>query len=156
MKITYEQPAKGDKPALQYDVEASFSLHCFTKGIGVNEQLDKDLLYSDSRETRIFDFRRYELSKRLPEIVRNLPTQKCYNTGKGNFFSVVVVGDDGQQVEYNIFFEASRSTRKGLVLFVQSAYVRDAQHSSRPQAKPIRFDVILFNILNNKPIRMPQ
>jgi len=63
MKITYEQPAKGDKPALQYDVEASFSLHCFTKGIGVNEQLDKDLLYSDSRETRIFEFRRYELSK---------------------------------------------------------------------------------------------
>jgi hypothetical protein len=154
--ITYEQPAKGDKPALQYRVEVSFSLHCFTRGIEENERPDRKLLYSDSREARVFDFQRYELSKRLPDIVQDLPRRKCYNTGKGNFFTVAVTGDQGQKIEYDIFFEASRSTRKGLVLFVQSAYVRDAQHGSRPQAKPIGFYVILFNTLNNQPIRMPQ
>jgi hypothetical protein len=154
--LTYEQPAKEDKPALTYTVEVRFSLHCFTRGIGDGEHPDPALLYSDSRETRIFDFRRYELSKQLPGIVQNLSRRKCYNTGKGNFFTVVVIGAQGQPIDYDIFFEASRSTRKGLVLFVQSAYARDAQHGSRPRAKPIGFYVILYNTLNNKPIRMPQ
>jgi hypothetical protein len=153
--LTCEQPARDDKPALTYTVEVSFSLYCFTRGIREGEQPDPALLYSDSRETRIFDFQRYELSKQLPGIVQNLSRQKCYNTGKGNFFTVVVI-EQGQQIEYDVFFEASRSTRKGLVLFVQSAYARDAQHGSRPRAKPIGFYVILYNTLNNKPIRMPQ
>jgi hypothetical protein len=154
--LRYEQPAKCDKPALTYTVEVSFSLHCFTRGNREGEQPDPELLYSDSRETRIFDFQRHELSKQLPGIVQNLPRRKCYNTGKGNFFTVELVGDQGQQIEYDIFFAASRSTRKGLVLFVQSAYVRDGQHGSRPQAKPIGFNVILYNTLNNRPIRVPQ
>jgi hypothetical protein len=154
--IIYEQPAEDGKPAIQYPVEVSFSLHCFTRGIEESERPDRTLLYSDSRETRVFDFQRYELSKQLTDIVQDLARRKCYNTGKGNFFTVVVTGDQGQEVEYDIFFEASRSPKKGLVLFVQSAYLRDAQHGSKPRAKPIRFYVILYNTLNNKPIKMPQ
>jgi hypothetical protein len=154
--ITYEQPAKNNKPACRYSAEVSFSLHCFTRGIKENEQPDQGLVYSDSRERRVFDFQRYELSKQLPDIVQNLPQRKCYNTGKGNFFTVVAIGDRGQEIEYDVFFEASRSAKKGLVLVVQSAYVRDTEHGSRPKAKPIGFLVILFNTLNNKPIKMPQ
>jgi hypothetical protein len=98
------------------------------------------------------------LSKRLPEIIEGLPQRKCYHTGKGNFFSVEIVRGDGEIVEYDIFFVASRSSAKGKIsLFVQSAYVRDAEHaSSRPDRKPIGFYVILFNTLNNKAIKAPK
>jgi hypothetical protein len=152
--ITYEHPAKADKPAIQYRVRVSFSMHCFTRGLKEKEKPERTMLYSDARETRVFDFQRYELSKQLPEIIQTLTKRKCYHTGKGNFFTVELVGDLGQKVEYDVFFEASRIN--GLVLFVQSAYVRDAQHSSRPRAKPIRFEVILYNTLHNKPIKTPQ
>lgn len=150
--ITYVQPSKADKPAIQYKVSVSFSMHCFTRGLKEKERPDRTMLYSDARETRVFDFQRYELSKELPEIIQNLSNRKCYHTGKGNFFTVELVGDLGQKVEYDVFFEASRI--KGLVLFVQRAYVRDAQHRSRPRAKPIRFEVILYNTLHDSPSRL--
>jgi hypothetical protein len=70
----FGQEAKGDKPARKYDVNVIFSLHCFSRKLKAGEVLDDALAYSDSRETRHFDFRRYELSKLLPEIVRALPT----------------------------------------------------------------------------------
>ena len=67
--MRYEQPSKDGKPTRVYKVDVEFSLHCFTRGARKGEVPDAALLYSDSRETRIFDFQRYELSKRLPEIV---------------------------------------------------------------------------------------
>jgi hypothetical protein len=119
---------------------------------------ERALLYGDDREIRVFDFVRYELSKRLPAIIDGLPQRKCYHTGKGNFFSVEIVRGDGTVVEYDAFFTASRSSFRGKInLFVQSAYVRDAEYaSSRPAKKPIGFYVILFNTLNNKPIKTPR
>jgi hypothetical protein len=119
---------------------------------------EKALLCGDDRESRVFDFVRYELSKRLPEIIEGLAQRKCYHTGKGNFFSVEIVREDGQVVEYDIFFAASRSSTKGKInLFVQSAYVRDADYASnRPHRKPVGFYVILFNTLNNRPIKTPK
>lgn len=96
------------------------------------------------------------LSKRLPVIIEELPCRKCFHTGKGNFFSIDMIDDQGRRIEYDIFFAASRSLKGGLNLFVQSAYVRDALHaSSRPHQKPIGFLVILFNTLNNRPIKLP-
>jgi hypothetical protein len=83
----------------------------------------------------------------------------CYQTGKGTFFSVEIGNEeDGSVIEYDIFFDPSRSTRKGFInLFAQSAYVRDAKHgSNRPHKKPIGFDVMFFNTLNKKPIRPGQ
>lgn len=156
--ITYEQPATANAPTRVYRVDVIFGLHCFTRGRNLNVSRKDALLYGDDRETRVFDFVRYELSKRLPEIVEGLAQRKCYHTGKGNFFSVEIVREDGQIVEYDVFFVATRSSANGKInLFVQSAYVRDANHaSSRPAKKPIGFFVILFNTLNNKPIKVPK
>jgi len=156
--VTYEQPAKGDAQARVYRVDVIFGLHCFTRGRSLGASRQNALLYSDDRETRVFDFLRYELSKRLPEIVVGLGQRKCYHTGKCNFFSIEIVREDGTVVEYDIFFVASRSSAKGKInLFVQSAYIRDAAYtSSRPAKKPIGFFVILFNTLNNKAIKTPK
>ncbi|MGD0520166.1 MAG: hypothetical protein ABSA48_02815 [Terracidiphilus sp.] len=67
--VTYVQPAKGDAPARVYKVDVMFGLHCFTRGRGQDVPHENALLYGDDRETRVFDFVRYELSKRLPEII---------------------------------------------------------------------------------------
>ncbi|MBP4050882.1 hypothetical protein B0T49_13575 [Chromobacterium violaceum] len=155
--IDVVQPATGDKPARTYKVQLIYSLHTFTRGVEAREKPDEQLLYCDSRECRVFDFQRYDLSKRLPEIVEGLQARKCYHSGKGNFFVVELAEADGSQVEYEVYFEASRSSRKGVLnLFVQSAYVRDEAHrGGRPKKKPIGFYTLLFNTQTGKAIKPP-
>jgi hypothetical protein len=152
----YEQPAKGDKQARIYTVDVIFSLHCFTRALLDTEEADPAMLYADDRETRLFDFQRYDLSKHLPAIIETLDRRKCFHTGHDNFFSLALIDRDGNTIEYDIFFTASRSSRKrGVVnLYIQSAYMRDEAHSNRPRMKsPIGFHVILFNVLNNRPLK---
>ena len=106
----------------------------------------------------MFDFQRYQLSKRLPALVEGLSKRKCYHSGKGNFFTVELVDEQTRsRVEYEIYFTASRASKKGIVnLYVQSAYVRDREHQNRPQRKPIGFHIILYNVLNGIEIKVPR
>jgi hypothetical protein len=152
--IVYQQPAKRDKPGRRYIVDVIFGLHCFTRRMEDGKVPQTGLIYSDNRESRVFDFRRFELSQLLPGIIECLPLRKCYHTGRSNFFSIEITQQDGRRVEYDIFFAVSRSSRKGVLnLYVQSAYVRDPQYgANRPEKRPIGFYVILFNTLNNRPI----
>lgn len=152
---SYMQPAKGTNPPRAYTVEISFSMHCFTRG-SEGEIPDPALLYSDSRETRIFDFDRYNLSQHLNVIINGLADRKCFHSGHGNYFTVEVQKDNAN-LEYEIYFTVSRSSKKGVLnLFVQSAYVRDATHTAnKPIRKPIGFHVILYDTLNNKGIKVP-
>jgi hypothetical protein len=148
----YEVPGKGDKPALRYTVDISFSSHCFTRGLPGDGAFDRTWLYGDRHGLRLFDVRRYQLSRSLPGIISGLLNRKCMHTGHGNFFTVELLDEGGMRVDYDIFFTASRSSQRGrLNLFVQSAFVRDK--NKLPSGKPIRFAIILFNVLNGKPIR---
>ncbi|MBN9657411.1 MAG: hypothetical protein J0H49_04495 [Acidobacteria bacterium] len=157
--ITFEQEAKDGKPARCYTVDVVFSMHCFTRGIKTDESADPDLCYRDDRETRLFDFQRYELSHQLPGIVKDLCKRRVYHSGKGNFFTIEFIDKrTGARLEYEVYFAASRSPLKGRIhLVVQSAYVRDPEHrANRPRLKPISFAVILFNVWNNKEIKIPK
>jgi hypothetical protein len=159
LNLTFEQAAKGDKPQRTYAVQVIFSLHCFTREALATEDLKGPLGYADSRETRIFDFARYEQSKRLVDIVKALPTSPCFHTNHGNFFTVKSMNPStGQSETYEVYFTASRSSSKvaPLNLFVQSAYVRDRQHVNKPSRKKISFFVILHNTLNGLAIKAPQ
>ena len=98
-------PAKGNQLERHYSFDVAFSLHTFTKGIKNRTATDEALIYSDSREQREFDFNRYALSKRLPEIVHSLNTRKCYCTGHGNFFTVDIIEENGAKKRYEIYFE---------------------------------------------------
>jgi hypothetical protein len=154
--VIYVQQAREGKPERHYRVDVTFALHCFTRGLKAGEQPDHALLYSDPRETRVFDFRRYALSFQLSGIIDTLLEQKCFHTGQGNFFTVKLIDENGAPVEYEVFFKAyKREKNRALTLIVESAYVRDEGHSKRPAAKAIGFHVILFNTVNNKPIRIP-
>jgi len=153
------QAAKGDKPERCYSFDVIFSLHTFTKGIESGAVADKSLEYCDSREVRVFDFGRYELSKQLPGIVKELGMRKCFHTGHNNFFTVELLGEAGEIRQYEIYFEVVKALKKqgGLRLFIQSAYERTRGHGSRPKKKPpIRFYVIAYNTMNNKMIKLPR
>lgn len=156
---TFEQPAKGGQPARAYQVQVIFSLHCFTHEADGSEDVTGPLGYADSRETRIFDFARYEQSKLLRDIVAALPTSPCFHTNHGNFFTVKSLNPaTGQEETYEVYFTASRSSSKAapLNLFVQSAYVRDRLHVNKPARKKIGVFVILHNTLNGRPIKVPK
>jgi len=149
--LRFERPAENDKPAVLFTVDVTFSLHCFSRELPAC-QYDRNLAYSDARETRLFDFERYELSKHLPEIVETMAQRKCLHTGHGNFVTVEVVRADGISVNYHVFFTASKSARKGRInIYIQSAYVPVRKVGA--SGKPIRFLVILHNTLNKLPIR---
>lgn len=114
----------------------------------------KELHYADERETRIFCFDRHLHSQRLPEIARSIGQRKCFNTGKGNFFTIEVTDVKGVKRDYEIYFKVSRESKGRLRLHIISAYIRDDEYeSAQPQKKKISFFVIAHNIQANKPIK---
>lgn len=160
-EFTYVQPAKGDNSEISYTANVYYSLHCFTRGKNKTGVDKVDLFYADSREERVFDFRRYRLSFMLPEIVRTLGERKCFHTGKGNFFTVEIVRFDGDKEEYTIYFRIERGDDKDLNLYVQSAYPRNEERQfNKPRKnrmrKKIGFYILLYNTYNNKPIKIPK
>ncbi len=156
-EFTLIQEAKNNKPERKYYFDVIFSIHCFSRKKLDDEIVEEGLLYSDSRETRIFSFERYNLSKNLPEIIKSLKDRKCYHTSHGNYFIVEMVNDEGNLQEYEIYFTVSKSNKKGRInLYVQSAYIRDETHAlRRKKRKPIRFTIIAHNTYINKEIKTP-
>jgi hypothetical protein len=153
--LRYERPSEGSNPAEVYKVDVIFTLHCFSRAPKTWEQYDKNLIYSDGNENRISDFRRYELSKQLPEIIRSLPERKPFhNSDRRNLFTVEVITGDGVMVEYDIFFKVRKISKGRLELIVETAFIRDPSYAStRPKGRPIGFWIILHNTLNNIKIR---
>lgn len=152
-EIWFERPAQHGKPPVSFRVEAHFSLHCFSRRMG-DEPYDKGLIYPGVSEVRLFDLYRYELSRRLPDIIRSLPRRQIRQTGHGNYICVEVITETGIRVEYDVFFKVRKVARGRLELRVESAYVRDPSYrTNRPSGKPIRMWVILHNTLNGLAIR---
>lgn len=146
-------PAKDDKPEQVYLINVLFSMHCFTRGIRDGESYHPELLYRDSRETRLFDERRYRLSMQLPDIIREIGTRRCFHTPYGSFFTIEVIEEGENRLHYTIYFKVSRSVKRGgLNLFVESAYPQDKiTQPFRPT--PIRFGIIAYNVTTGKPIK---
>lgn len=152
-------PQKDERPRQLYAIEVLFSWHCFTRGIAKGENFLPATAYSRGRETRLFDERRYRFSRQLPGIIRGIGSRRCFHTGKGNFFTVELVDEEGSRVEYTVFFKVSRRAEpRGLTLRVESAYVRGDRvplGRSRPP-RPIRFSVIAHNTATGKAIKEPK
>lgn len=139
----FTQPAKGDKPAINYTIRVIYSLHTFTtKEVG-------DRPYSDNRETRNFCFNRYDDSKVLPQVIKAIGNGYVFHTGRDNFLRI----DQGLDTEYEVFFTAIKSKEKNadIQLYIQSAYLRT--RGDTPRAGKIRFSVIAFNIMRGKKIK---
>lgn len=111
-----------------------------------------ELVYSDSREKRIFCFSRYTLSYLLPDIAKQINRKTCFHTGKGNFFTI----ETPNQQEYEIYFKVSKSDKGLLRLFIESAYIRDNLHkSSQPKKKKYLFMLLLIMYRLIRKLRYP-
>jgi hypothetical protein len=152
--LTFEQPAKDDKPARLYTVNVFFGLHCFTRDPEEGEKIPSCDAYSHFGEKRMFDVDRYELSKRLPDLVKTLTTRKCFHNKDRNFFTIDIIAKNEQKLPYEVYFTLSRSSKEGvLTLRVVSAFCRTKGGHGRKQ--PIRFVILLFKVSNNQPVKIP-
>jgi hypothetical protein len=149
-------PAKGDKPEQRYQINVSFSLHCFSRGFKEGETALEEWCYADNREKRIICLDRHALSLELPRVIREVGQRKCFHTNHDNFVTIEIIDKAGEPHDYTVFFTVSKAGKgTGLNLFVQSAYVRD-RIPLKSKPKPIKFMVIAHNTAHNKKIKAPR
>ncbi len=136
-----------------HSVTVRFSHHCFTEH--PNPADDPNLLFVIAKEQRTFDFKRWQLSQYLPDIIKSLETRHISHTDHQSFFTVELINEQGQTQNYEVYFEVTKDTKtKRLYLTVKSAYLRDPNRATyRPKSRKIRLIVILRNVQQNKPIR---
>lgn len=149
---------EGVHPERKYRFNIEFSMHCFTKKLIDNKAItDEALFYSGPKETRLFCFERYELSKQLPEIINNIDKKPCWHTNHGHFFTIELQNQNGVKSDYEIYFDVHKSGKGWLTLIVKSAYVRDEKYgTTQPKKRKIRFSVITRSRFENKKLRRPR
>jgi hypothetical protein len=70
--VDYVDTRDEEKP-ITYKFLITYGFHCFTKELeGVSKEEAQLLMYRSPRESRPFNFERYELSKQLPCIINSL------------------------------------------------------------------------------------
>ena len=153
-ECTFVQPATPDKPERSYRVWVEFGHHCFTRSI-VDADPD-ELIYPEPwQDQRTFDVDRWQLSKALPDLIRDLMNREVRHTNHGNFLTISITALDGTPVEYEVYFKVSKTGKK-LYLFVSSAFPRDpARIGARPVRRTIKLSAILYNVQVGKPVKPP-
>jgi len=151
----YTAEAGEKRPERTYKFQVTFSMHCFTRKPKAGEHIPIDLWYQGPKEKRVFCFDRHELSQQLPEIIQGLGDRGCWHTHHGKYFTIKMLTKEGVEVEYEVYFDVTRATRKGwLNLVVESAYVRTEDYEpTQPKKRKIRLHVIAHNKQNGKRIR---
>jgi len=150
--FTYARPAKGDDPGWEKEIAVTFSWHCYTRTPEPGEQV---YILRDGNEQRCFCPIRYQLSRYLPDIIRQLDQKAIFQTGKGNFVTVEVIEPAGRTVEYGVFFTVTSGRGKEpLKLRVSSAYPFFEQEKRyQVSRQKIRFNIIVYNTMRGKPIK---
>jgi hypothetical protein len=137
-----------------YRFIVTYGLHCFTKG---SEELSPEdvqrLMYKGPRESREFNFERYELSKQLPSIIKSLGEKETFvgHAGYGKYATVKILNAEGCEVEYFVPFSVFRESKK-LRLHVRSAYLLD---EGLGKVQKVGFFAIAKNLLLNKKLPRP-
>jgi hypothetical protein len=153
----FEVEATTGVPKRQYTVWVTFGHHCFTEDSKPGD--DPALFYIDSvkRDPRTFNFKRWELSKHLPEIVKTLINRKVFHTGHKHLYTIEILQPDGERIQYEVYFDIYRPEReKRIHLKIASAFARDQGIGNAARPKPIKFEFVLFNVQNRKPIKIPR
>ncbi|MEG4171636.1 MULTISPECIES: hypothetical protein [unclassified Microcoleus] len=151
--VEYLDQTDAQKP-IAYKFIVSYGLHCFTKDSDdVSSEESQLLMYSAPKESRLFNFERYQLSKHLPSIIKSLgekETLVCH-AGYGKFATVKILDSNGREVDYYVAFAVFKEVKK-LRLHVQSAYPK---YEGIGKVKKVGFFVIAKNLLNNKKLPKP-
>ena len=137
-----------------YRIHVTYSFHCFAKDdASLTESQKEELNYSAPKDSRSFNFRRYKLSKSLPDIIQSLgdPNTLIYHKGHENYATCKIIEESGQSTDYVVLFSIFREKRK-LRLHVSTAYPED---NGIGIIKKVRFFTLAHNALKGKPMPKP-
>lgn len=138
-------PPKGNKQAISFTLKIRFSTHCVSEDWVEHPTVS---FLDEGGKDRFFSFARYNLSLRLPSLLRGLPERQCYFASSRNFLTVEITEDGGESKNYHIYFSVKK-IREGVSVLVESAYV---PNNPERQSKKIKGKVILSNTYNGKKI----
>jgi hypothetical protein len=127
-------------------ISVRFHDHCFSESY--DRAKHSSLIRTNqasSSEMRGFSRVRYELSKLLPDIIRQMDGQKIASTREGNMVKVTL--QNGRT--YPVFFTMRRAGRRRVELFVVSAYVWD-KPAAPATTGTMKFNMAVAKILKNE------
>jgi hypothetical protein len=152
--VTYVDSSDKANPIF-YKFIVTYGLHCFTRDTGdISTEDLASLMYSAPKESRPFNFERYELSKNLPAIVNALanPETLVFHAGYGKYASVKVLDASGVQIDYFVAFAVFKESKK-LRLHVHSAYPKPERIG---KIQKVRMLVLAKNLLEGKKLPKPR
>lgn len=150
--VEFIQPKDKKNPERVYKFYVTYSFHCFAKDYpNLTNQDRLRLEYKTKSDTRPFCFRRYELSKKLPDIIKNIHKSYIFHGGYESF-ATCDVQQNGGNVQYFVSFVAYREMKK-LRLHIKSAYPLEEELG---KTKSVGFFNIALNLLRNRPLPKPQ
>ena len=156
-RFPYQLSASSRYPETLVEIRVGFTIHCFTRSPGQNEEALVEARYGDGRENRIFDISRYQLSFALPGIIRSLSGRKCYFAKSENYLIVESQITADTIVQYGVFFDLRSRKLDGLKvieLIVQSAYSLNEQRLDSSRGR-ISFSALVGHALRgSKPRRL--
>lgn len=132
-------------------ISVRFHDHCFSETYDqTKHQSFIRTNQSATGELRAFDSARYELSKRLPEIIRQMDGQKIASTREGNMVKITL--QNGQT--YPVFFTMRRAGKRRVELFVVSAYAWSKQ-TAPATTGTMKFNVAVAKVLKGEKPTFP-
>lgn len=133
-------------------VEVAFSCHCWSRLPVKGESILPAYIVADgakeSPRHRMFCMLRYELSRALPKIVRDLLEYggHVHKTNRKNIVRIDLlapVAPGGPSVRYFVFMKLTKrapaGARKYIRIFVESAYPESALYNKVSYGKPFSF-----------------
>lgn len=142
--MSLSRPPREGLLAFHVSIRVVFDCHVVTEAEKPNETSSNDAgastwIDSGGRRRR-FSQSRYAHSRRLPALIRALPTAntRCYVASGHNYMVCERTTSDRKVEYYQVYFDLYRPGHDDrLVLYVQSAYVKDdPTAASRRHAKP--------------------
>ena len=144
--MTLSRPATkdGKHPAMSIDIRVVFDCHVVTEAFDPQVHPSpvpaEETWYDASNVMRVYHADRFQLSQGLPQLIKDMAASgknpRCFETTRNNFMVLEKQGN-AQSIEYyHVFFDLYRSPRvqeggARLILYVQSAYLKDVPMRSR-------------------------
>jgi hypothetical protein len=136
-------------------IGVTFTCHCYSEAFDPKKHKPEEMALRDSGgRPRVFCKVRHELSARLPEIIKSLPGRRVYQTAQQRNYVYSVPLDIEGQI-YEVYFMLQRHRGKGfdLRLTIESAYMVETATPTRKRPQTIRFNILAYNVLRNKPVK---
>jgi hypothetical protein len=148
--LVMEVSPKADN-APTYKVRVSFACHAFTRELTPEDE--PDLHFRAGKELRCFCIERYQLSVKLPDMIRYAANGRVYFSDRATF--LVVESEPGANSPYVAFFSAAKAKKQDgydVAMFVTSAYLKPNLPDRLPS---VTLATLIDYCVKGKPLKRP-